>query len=173
MQFSTTALAGQSIGRGNKEQAFVYRKMSFLLTLGFSVLLGLLMLTLRYPLGKAFSAEEEVRTLTSNNLIIGSVSFVLDGTICSFRGTISAIGLQRYSAIIFFFAFWVFVLPVSAAWVLAFGKGLYYVWGTKVVGSLVVFIGTGLVVLCANYEKILQDSKNRLDKAKKLNTRTD
>ena len=76
-------------------------------------------------------------------------------------------GKQKYSAYIILVGNWVVTIPLAAIWVFGFEKGIVYVWGMKTLGSFTALLGHIAVVIRTNWDKMIADSLDRLDKAKK------
>ena len=79
------------------------------------------------------------------------------------KGLIIGMGLQKYAAWIFLFAFWVVALPLSTMWVFGFAKGISFVWGMKVLGSGICLFGNIAIVVCTNWDKLIGNILHRLD----------
>ena len=100
--------------------------------------------------------------ISARNLIIVGFCFFLDGLNCEMKGIITGMGLQKYSAWIFFISFWIVSLPLSALLVLAYDKGISFVWGMKLVGSTMCLVGNFFIALCTNWDKLITTIQERL-----------
>ena len=169
MMFATTPLVGQSLGAGNKKNAFAYMRATLLLAILISLFLSAIMVILRYQVSRLFTADEAVIEIAADNLIIVSIIFISDGILCMLKGTLMGMGYQKYSATLFFIGYWLVTIPLSTMLVIGFGKGINYVWGMKLVGSLIILGGSTLVVVRTNWDNLVISVKDRLDKAKTMN----
>ena len=75
-------------------------------------------------------------------------------------------GRQKYSAYIIFVGNWLITIPLSAMWVFAYMKGIKYVWGMKALGTATIVIGHATLLMCTNWDKLIADAQERLQKTK-------
>ena len=121
-------------------------------------------------MSRLFSDDEELIAISSGNLVIVGAVFVVDGILCMVKGSLQGMGLQKYSAVFFFFGFWVVALPMSAMFVIGFGKGINHVWTMKLLGTSLVLAGSSSAILCTNWDKLVRAVSERLDMPKLQNS---
>ena len=138
--------------------------MAFLIGV-ISIIFSVLMISLRYQICGIFNDDEEVIEIAQFAMIISAASFIFDTGANIAKYIILAMGKQKQAAYIYFGAQWLIVIPISAVWVFYYGKGLEYILGTKLVGSLCCCLGNVLAIICTDWDKLIQTIQDRLKKS--------
>ena len=87
---------------------------------------------------------------------------VFDKMVAVGKGILRGMGLQKYSAWIFFFSYWIITLPSAAVLVLVFHYSVYMVWIMVAVGAACSFCLIYPIVVFTNWEKLLAKIQARL-----------
>ena len=128
ISFAATALVGQAVGAGSRENARAYGKLSGWLGFGLCVLTGLALFLFAAPLSALFNREPEVIGLSADCLRIAAfceplfaVSIVLSGALRGARD----VGFPMWMCMI---CMWGIRIELAALFVYVFDWGLRGVW---------------------------------------------
>ena len=91
--FAVTALVGSALGEGNKKKAFLYLRVTSVITVVIVVLLSTSMLVFRWQISEMYTIDDEVVEISARNFLIAGTSFLVDGINCEMKGLIIGLGL--------------------------------------------------------------------------------
>lgn len=160
---ATCTLVGNSLGEGKPETSkkFVYTS---LITITFLTLLLIsAMVIFRNPVAYIYTQKEEVVELITHIIPLFSVMMFFDNFQGVARGSITAIGYQKYGSMIAM-NYWIFSIPFSYILTFHFDLRLQGIWLGTPVGSVVVSILFAVIIMRLDWNKVAEESKERLER---------
>ena len=128
ISFAATALVGQSLNAGSKEEARAYGQLSGWVGFGLSMIMGVLLFALSQPRAVMFSSDQEVVELAAQMLRIVALAQPLFGVSIVLSGVFRGAGDTRYP----FYMGLVCMIGIRCAFtpffIFALGWGLEAIW---------------------------------------------
>jgi MATE family multidrug resistance protein len=126
------------------------------------LVIGLVLVGVRYIWGHAYSDEEEVVTYVAKMMLVIAVSNFFDGIQCVLSGVARGCGWQKIGACVNLGAYYIVGIP--SAYLIAFvlhvgGMGL---WLGIICGLLVQVLLLMAITLCTNWDKEAANAKDRV-----------
>ncbi|KAL6592651.1 hypothetical protein ACP70R_049326 [Stipagrostis hirtigluma subsp. patula] len=150
------------LGAGRPRAARLAVRVVMFLAVSEGVVMGLVMVCVRYVWGHAYSDEEEVVTYVARMMLVIAVSNFFDGIQCVLSGVARGCGWQKIGACVNLGAF--YAVGVPAAYLIAFvlrigGMGL---WMGIVCGIVVQVVLLVAITLCTDWQQEATKAKNRV-----------
>ncbi|KAL6604798.1 hypothetical protein ACP70R_042742 [Stipagrostis hirtigluma subsp. patula] len=140
------------LGAGRPRAARLAVRVVMFLAVSEGVVMGLVMVCVRYVWGHAYSDEEEVVTYVARMMLVIAVSNFFDGIQCVLSGVARGCGWQKIGACVNLGAF--YAVGVPAAYLIAFvlrigGMGL---WMGIICGIVVQVVLLVAITLCTDWQ---------------------
>ncbi|KAK3129127.1 hypothetical protein QOZ80_6BG0472000 [Eleusine coracana subsp. coracana] len=150
------------LGAGKPQAARLAVRVVVFLAVSEGLVMGLILVCVRYIWGHAYSDVEEVVTYTARMMLVIAVSNFFDGIQCVFSGVARGCGWQKIGASINLGAYYVVGIP--SAYLIAFilhvgGMGL---WFGIICGLIVQLLLLMIITLCTNWDDEAMKAKNRV-----------
>ena len=162
LSYVTGAMVGNSLGEGHKKKAMKHIRVGT----GVAVIIMLaIVVSIVFSgdsLARAYTPNLEVQELISKVMLAVAAMLAFDSVVAMGKGIIRGMGLQKYSAVIFFVGYWGFSIPASAILVLVYEKGVIEVWIMIAIGAAITFFGVYGVIIFSNWDKIIIRVQNEL-----------
>lgn len=150
------------LGAGRPQAARLAVQVVVFFALSEGLIMGVILICLRYVWGHAYSADEEVVTYIAKMMLVLAVSNFLDGIQCVLSGVARGCGWQKICAWINLGAFYAVGVPAAylVAFVLRFGgMGL---WMGIILGTVVQVLLLVTITLCMDWRKEATKAENRI-----------
>lgn len=160
---AATIRVGNLLGAGDAKGAGDASKVSFAICFAFSGVCALVFSLTRNSLGYIFTHDKEVVRAVAKIAPIAALFQLADGGQAAAGGVFRGMGRQTTVAVMNFFGFWVFGMPVGA--ILTFAVGGYGVaglWWGLTVGLIAVLVVSLVQLLYVNWEKEVANAKHRV-----------
>ena len=128
ISYAATALVGQSVGEGSREDAEAYGTLSGLLGFGLCVGTGVLLFLLAAPLAGLFNTDQEVVAQAAMVLRIVSVAEPFFAASIVFTGALRGGQDVRFPMVVSLVCMWGVRIALAPLLVFQFGMGLEAVW---------------------------------------------
>lgn len=150
------------LGAGRPNAARLAVRIVVFLAIAEGLLIGLLLICIRYVWGHAYSDVEEVVTYVAQMMLIISVSNFFDGIQCVLSGVARGCGWQKIGAWINLSAYYIVGIP--SAYLIAFvlhvgGTGL---WLGIICGLIVQVLLLMAITICTDWDKEAAKATNRV-----------
>ncbi|KAK8455434.1 hypothetical protein SEVIR_4G167500v4 [Setaria viridis] len=150
------------LGAGRPQAARLAVRVVVFLAVSEGLVIGLILVCIRYIWGHAYSNVEEVVRYVAKMMLVITVSNFFDGIQCVLSGVARGCGWQKIGACINLGAYYIAGIP--SAYLIAFvlrvgGMGL---WLGIICGLLVQVLLLMIVTLCTNWDDEATKAKNRV-----------
>ncbi|CAL5047682.1 unnamed protein product [Urochloa decumbens] len=150
------------LGAGRPQAARLAVRVVVFLAISEGLVIGLLLVCIRYIWGHAYSNVEEVVTYVAKMMLVIAVSNFFDGIQCVLSGVARGCGWQKIGACINLGAYYIVGIP--SAYLIAFvlhvgGMGL---WLGIICGLMVQVLLLMMVTLCTNWDNEAAKAKDRV-----------
>ncbi|KAL6909818.1 hypothetical protein ACP4OV_001477 [Aristida adscensionis] len=150
------------LGAGRPLAARLAVRVVVFLAVSEGLVMGSVMICVRYVWGHAYSDVEEVVTYTARMMMVIAVSNFFDGIQCVLSGVARGCGWQKIGACINLGAYYIVGIP--AAYLIAFvlrvgGMGL---WFGIICGLMVQVLLLMIITICTNWDKEAAKAKDRV-----------
>ncbi|XP_066372989.1 protein DETOXIFICATION 16-like isoform X2 [Miscanthus floridulus] len=150
------------LGAGRPQAARLAVRVVLLLAVSEGLMVGLILVCVRYIWGHAYSDVEEVVSYVARMMLVIAVTIFFDGIMTVLSGVARGCGWQKIGACINLGAYYIVGIP--SAYLLGFvlslgGMGL---WMGINCGLLVQLLLLMIVTLCTNWDKEVAKTKNRV-----------
>uniref|UniRef100_A0A0A9F185 Protein DETOXIFICATION n=1 Tax=Arundo donax TaxID=35708 RepID=A0A0A9F185_ARUDO len=150
------------LGAGRPWAALLAVRVVTFLAVSEGLVMGLVLVCVRYVWGHAYSDEEEVVSYVARMMLVLAVSNFFDGIQCVLSGVARGCGWQKICAWVNLGAF--YAVGVPAAYLIAFvlrvgGMGL---WTGIICGIVVQVVLLVIITLCSDWQKEATKAKNRV-----------
>uniref|UniRef100_A0A0E0LBV2 Protein DETOXIFICATION n=1 Tax=Oryza punctata TaxID=4537 RepID=A0A0E0LBV2_ORYPU len=152
------------LGAGRPNAARLAVRVVVFMAISEGLVIGLVLVCVRYIWGHAYSDEEEVVRYVAKMMLVISVSNFFDGIQCVLSGVARGCGWQKIGACVNLGAYYIVGIP--SAYLIAFvlqvgGTGL---WLGIICGLLVQVLLLMAITLCTNWDKEAANAKNKFFK---------
>uniref|UniRef100_J3MEC5 Protein DETOXIFICATION n=1 Tax=Oryza brachyantha TaxID=4533 RepID=J3MEC5_ORYBR len=150
------------LGAGRPHAARQAVRVAVFMAVSEGLVVGLVLVCVRYVWGRAYSNEEEVVRYVAKIMLLISVASFFDGIQCVLSGVARGCGWQKFGACVNLGAYYAVGIPL--AYVIAFvlhvgGMGL---WLGILCGILVQVVLLMAITLCTNWDKEVANAKDRV-----------
>uniref|UniRef100_A0A0E0G6N9 Protein DETOXIFICATION n=1 Tax=Oryza nivara TaxID=4536 RepID=A0A0E0G6N9_ORYNI len=150
------------LGAGRPRAARLAVRVVVFMAVSEGLVIGLVLVCVRYIWGHAYSDEEEVVTYVAKMMLVIAVSNFFDGIQCVLSGVARGCGWQKIGACVNLGAYYLVGIP--SAYLIAFvlhvgGMGL---WLGIICGLLVQVLLLMAITLCTNWDKEAANAKDRV-----------
>ncbi|KAL6604797.1 hypothetical protein ACP70R_042741 [Stipagrostis hirtigluma subsp. patula] len=150
------------LGAGRPQAARLAVRIVVFLAVSEGLVIGLILVCIRYIWGHAYSDVEEVVRYTAKMMMVIAVSNFFDGIQCVLSGVARGCGWQKIGAWIDLSAYYIVGIP--SAYLIAFvlrvgGMGL---WFGIICGLMVQVLLLMIITLCTNWDKEAAKAKDRV-----------
>eukprot|EP00300_Choanocystis_sp_HF-7_P043199 c9798_g1_i1.p1 GENE.c9798_g1_i1~~c9798_g1_i1.p1 ORF type:complete len:465 (+),score=108.71 c9798_g1_i1:123-1517(+) len=149
LAIATTIRVGNKIGANRPLEARLTARVSLAITFALTVLVSIVMISLRNVFPRIYTSDEDVVALASRLAVIAALFQIGDGVQCSSSATLRGVGKQSVASAINLVGYWVLGVPVGAS--LAFATdalGVAGLWWGYAVGLIcTALFGTFFVLV--------------------------
>ncbi|GJM99851.1 hypothetical protein PR202_ga16989 [Eleusine coracana subsp. coracana] len=168
-----TTRVSNELGAGRPQAARLAVRVVVFLAVSEGLVMGLILVCVRYIWGHAYSDVEEVVTYTARMMLVIAVSNFFDGIQCVFSGVARGCGWQKIGASINLGAYYVVGIP--SAYLIAFVLHVSVVladvvhcideqglWFGIICGLIVQLLLLMIITLCTNWDNEAMKAKDRV-----------
>uniref|UniRef100_J3MEB7 Protein DETOXIFICATION n=1 Tax=Oryza brachyantha TaxID=4533 RepID=J3MEB7_ORYBR len=150
------------LGAGRPRAALLAVRVVVFMAVSEGLVVGLVLVCVRYVWGHAYSDEEDVVRYVAKMMLVIAVSNFFDGLQCVLSGVARGCGWQKIGACVNLGAYYIVGIP--SAYLIAFvlhvgGTGL---WLGIICGLLVQVLLLMAITLCTNWDKEAANAKDRV-----------
>lgn len=156
MGIGVCTLVGNSIGEKNARRAKRYALYGVIMTTIAIVALDLLGIILRKPLSGLLTSDKEVKDIMIELIFFVALIELFDGLQGTLGKILIGMGKQDYASIVNFFAYYFGMLPLGYIGCFYFGFGLYWIWISIAISSLIVACGFLFVICRTDWDKLIE-----------------
>jgi multidrug resistance protein, MATE family len=125
---------GHAFGAGKRKRTRRIGFVGILLAVGGMGLFGLMFITLRYPLARAFITDPEVVRLTAQFFIVAALFQIADGVQVTAMSALRGLSDVKIPAFVAIFAYWMISIPLGAVLAFRLNYGPIGIWIALAIG---------------------------------------
>ena len=166
MSFAVSNLVGNSLGNKKPNIARRFFITSLYTVVGMTVILIILLITLRWYLPYIYTQTEDVVVIVAKTIPWFIIMVFFDYFQAVASGSVRAIGYQKYGSIVSLIGYW--VLSIPGAYIFAFVLDLRIVgiWLGVPIGTFIASLSYSIILFTVDWEKLAKDTSARIEKAK-------
>lgn len=153
LRTATSALAGISLGEGNRKKFETVCALSVCLTMGMMLINGLILYCAAYPLMSLFTNSDQVARIGSEMLKVVAFSEPFFGLMVVMEGIFYGLGKPKYAFFVETFSMWGVRILLAFVCVRIWNLGLREVWYCMIADNVCKAVLLTLPVLSSKYRK--------------------
>eukprot|EP00345_Euplotes_harpa_P007371 CAMPEP_0168331974 /NCGR_PEP_ID=MMETSP0213-20121227/8677_1 /TAXON_ID=151035 /ORGANISM="Euplotes harpa, Strain FSP1.4" /LENGTH=202 /DNA_ID=CAMNT_0008335901 /DNA_START=889 /DNA_END=1494 /DNA_ORIENTATION=+ len=157
VSMASTNLVGNYLGANQADNAKMYTKASFVLTVLIVIFTDAVLIVFRTDLVRIFTQQEEIIIVASNLLIIISVMIIADFTQGCFVGTLLAMGKQMYGSVVNIISYLIFMIPLAYVSAFYFDMGVYGILTCGAFGSAFAAVAYIYIVYTTDWQQLANE----------------
>jgi MATE family multidrug resistance protein len=125
---------GHAFGAGKFQRTRRIGFVGLVLAVAGMTLFGLMFITIRYPLARAFISDPEVVLLTAQFFIVAALFQIADGVQVTAMSALRGLSDLKIPALVAIFAYWMIAIPLGYVLAFRFGFGPIGIWVALALG---------------------------------------
>lgn len=164
ISYAASCLVGNYIGERNVKLAKRFANLTVAFNILCTVVLIIILATLREGISRLFTNEAEVVAVISNVFWVLCIYIFFDTIHGVQSGIIRGLGRQAYGSIYTLICYYVFGMPLALVFTFVFDWGVAGLWGGFTIACIVLDIGFFFIITCCDWEKIAEATAARIAK---------